>query len=557
MTRVLRSATKKIQSKEDLSSKFKFSKKSKTIKRRDKKVLEIKNEDNQQNEGWNISDILSNIFAYTDRKDLVEFNTVCKKWNHLTNPIIHKTIKLDSRWDAEWQHNYTKNNNAAKINADVVECISNNAKHAPFVKDFNFNYKLNPQRAVKVFETFRFISNLTIEGCDMKQDQFLGMISPLTQLQELTLSYLTIKNIVKKRPYKEAVQLPQSLMKLSLCHIKSIDNPKLFVQAINSHKNLVEFSISSDADNEYLEPFYKNYPSLLNFAFNDNKLESPQSYFKIFENNPQLISLKLKLRALCSELVNYIGNNLTNLEEFNISYSIYVNQDFNYINVKFTQPTKIKKLYIDWVRLSSCSLNSILLNCPHLEELDLKLIPYMNHNSIKFISFSNPIKLKKLAINYSDLSQGVFESILLNCAHINELSIKLPLEWKEVIKSIYENCTNLERLNIFPRHGSYIEDLNTFYQEFYESEFFTSNHKCKSTLRHLTLNHSKVHNSKAEYFKNFEKLKSIKYPNQLKIYNHDFIQEVEIDMALWPGYKSISKNNKSRYDIEFKKLLIQ
>ncbi|KXN65622.1 hypothetical protein CONCODRAFT_12726 [Conidiobolus coronatus NRRL 28638] len=439
MTRVLRSAAKKIQNSEDLSSKLSISKKSKNIKKTDNKALEIKNENNQQNSVWNINTILSNIFAYTDRKDLVEFNTVCKKWNNLSNPIIHKTIKLDSRWDDEWQQHYNKNNNATKINTDVLECISNNAKHAHLVKDFKFSYKMNPQRAVEIFETFRFIVNLTIENCKINQNQFLGMISPLVQLKELALRNLSIKNIIKKKPHKEVVQLPPSLKKLILGKIELIDNPELFVQAINSHRNLVEFKYDTDSnDNNFIEPFYKHYPSLLNFEFNYIWLESSQPLFAIFENNTQLVSLKLTLKCLSSELLSKISSNLIELEELKLSKNPYYSREDTEFFAKFSQPTKIKNLKLDCGRLSNCSLNSILLNCPQLEELDLNRITNMQRNSVKFISFSNPLKLKKLAIDCDDLSEGVFESILLNCKNINELKIVLPCKWEVAIQSIYE-----------------------------------------------------------------------------------------------------------------------
>ncbi|KXN66385.1 hypothetical protein CONCODRAFT_11801 [Conidiobolus coronatus NRRL 28638] len=152
-------------------------------------------EENNENDIWNIGSIRSNIFAYTEFKDLVNFNTVCKRWNNVSNHIIHKTIKLKRRWDIMKQIYGKRFNSAANIE-EVDECISNNAKNAPFVKEFNYNYKLNPLRAIKVFETFRFICYLTIGSCDMSQGQFLGMISPLNQLRELTLSYLRIKLVL-------------------------------------------------------------------------------------------------------------------------------------------------------------------------------------------------------------------------------------------------------------------------------------------------------------------------------------------------------------------------
>ncbi|KXN66377.1 hypothetical protein CONCODRAFT_11791, partial [Conidiobolus coronatus NRRL 28638] len=163
---------------------------------------------------------------------------------------------------------------------------------------------------------------------------------------------------------------------------------------------------------EFLEPFYKPYPSLLNFELNDNKLRTPQSLFAIFENNPQLISLKLFFGGWNSELLNHINSHLINLEELKLSENDAKNID---LIVKFSRPTKIKNLNLEWSRLSNCSLDSILLNCPHLEELALygyNTLP--RNNYFKSLNLSNPDKLKKLSIHCDYLSEGVFDSLLFN-----------------------------------------------------------------------------------------------------------------------------------------------
>jgi hypothetical protein len=554
MTRVLRSATKKILNSEDLSSKLSVNKKSKTIKTKAKKLIEVKNENTQQNRIWNINSILSNIFAYSDHKDLLEFNTVCKKWNNLTNPIIHKTIKLDNRWDNSMRYHYKKFGNAAKIDEDVVECISHNAKHVNLVKEFKFSFKLRPLRAIEVFEAFRFIFRLTIGWCDMVQGQFLGMINPLTQLQELTISSLTIKNIFRKNLYNKAVQLPSSLKKLTLGYIKLIDNPELFIQTINSHSNLVEFSANSYTNSKFFKPFYKLYPRLLIFEYDNQYQQTPQHLFEIFENNPQLMSLKLSLSGWSKELVSHISNYLINLEQLKLyKYGSY-NRDNKGFIVEFSQPTKIKKLILVWGSLSNCSLNSILLNCPDLEELDLNLSTcYKESNSVKSLNLSNTARVKKLAITCDALGEGVFDSLLLNCPNINELSIILPYKWKEAIKSIYERCANLQKLNIFPPNEIRGKELDAFYREFYGSEFFTNYPKCKHTLANLTFNSHRVQDSKAEYFKNFEKLKSIKFLKQYKIDFKSSNLEAEIDMDLWPGYRLLITNGNSDPNVEMKR----
>jgi hypothetical protein len=513
------------------------------------------NENNQKCQIWNISSILSNIFAYTDHKDLIEFNTVCRKWNNLSNPIIYKSIKLNRRRDTIEQVYDKKLSTADKIEADAVECIFNNTKHAHLVKEFNYMHKLKPQRAIEVFETFRFIRNLGIRNCDMSQDQFICMVSPLTQLQELTLVNLNIKRITYKRLCKEAIKLPPTLKKLKMCQISLINNPELFVQTINSHSNLVEFFTASQCSQLLLAPFYKNYPSLLNIEFYNIVQQSYQHLFTIFENNPQLISLKLSFECSNSDLLNRICSYLINLEELKLYKIDSYSNDYKNFIAKFSQPTKIKKLNIDWAELSNCSLNSILLNCPYLEELSLnRFITYKRTNYVKFINLYNPTKLKKLAIDCASLTEDVLDSLLLNCPNLSELDIILPCEWKKVMKSIYEKCAKLERMFICPSDQIYLKNLDdSFKMRFYESEFFTSSPKCNTTLTHLTLKGLKAVNSKAEYFNNFKRLHSIKYLSQFKVNYNSFVKEPELNIGLWPGYRLIISNVNLSYDAEFKR----
>ncbi|KXN66381.1 hypothetical protein CONCODRAFT_20259 [Conidiobolus coronatus NRRL 28638] len=551
MTRVLRSSTKKTQSQEGSSSKLSISNKSKAIKRRDKKAMEIKNKDSQKSDVWNINSVLTKIFSYTNHYDLLQFNTVCKKWNNLINPIIYNEIDLDRQSMYKMGVRFKRSNPAAYIDTEVAECIFNVAKHAHLVKKFNFGYKLEPQRVLELFETFKYISDLYIHSCDMSQNQFLGMINPLTQLQELTLSSLKIKKITKKGLYKEIVQLPPTLKKLRIENIKLIGNPKLFIQTINSHNNLVEFGIQSDSSQVFLEKFYKPYQSLLNFELYNTGRQTLKYLFTIFENNPQLISLKLPLEYMNGELVSHISSYLTSLEDLSLRECDRYSHDITNINFKFSQPTKIKKLNLELARFSNYPLNFILLNCPRLEELgsnrlSLNQIYYYHEqpNYVKSLNLFNYSKIKKLSIDCAVLGEGVLESLLLNCPYLNELYIKLPVEWKEVVKLIYEKCENLQKLYISPSNHMYGQERTAFFQEFYETEFITGNYKCKSTLTHLTLNRFEATDSKAEYFKSFEHLKSIKYSKQ--------ISNV-VDMDLWPDYRLLKFSDCYNHGFELKR----
>jgi hypothetical protein len=554
MIKVLKFLDGNIQNKENFSSMLSICKKSKIIQKKDKNVLEVKNEDRKQSHVWSIDSILSNIFAYSNQKDLVKFNTVCKKWNHLTNHIIHKTIRLNSSLNKTRKTRYMRFIQLAENNRDVIECIANNAKNAPFVKDFHYKYDLEPRRAIEFFDTFRFISNLTIKDCKMSQDQFLGMISPLTQLQELNLINLQIKRIVYKRLYKEFVQLPSSLKKLRLSRFILINNPDLFIKTINSHSSLVEFSNLPWGDEKYLEPFYKPYPNLLKFEYTNFSHQSPQPLMRIFEQNHQLNSLKLSLNCWNNGLISCISSQLSNLEEFDMCSYPNRYDDFTELNSGFSQNTKIKKLNLSWFRLSNTSIDSILLNCPHLEELTLNRgRKYHQPDSKVILNICKFNKIKKLNINCENLNVAVLGNLLLSCPHLSELVVNLPVQCREFVKEICEKSLNLLRLEICPPSELYGRQRDIFFQEFYSSGFFINSSKLKSTLTHLTLSRFSAQYSKAEDFKNFKRLKSIKFKEQFYHGYRKFGKKYKIYMRLWPGYRLLSSENILQYDLEFKK----
>ncbi|KXN66383.1 hypothetical protein CONCODRAFT_11798 [Conidiobolus coronatus NRRL 28638] len=230
------------------------------------------------------------------------------------------------------------------------------------------------------------------------------------------------------------------------------------------------------------------------------------------------------------------------------------NDDYSDINFKFSQPTKIKKLKINLSRLSNISYNSILINCPDLEELNLNGYTFSDPPAIfKFLNISNFNNLKKLDIDCRILCEGTFDTLLSYLPCLNELKIVLNVGWKEVIKPIYEKCASLQRLEIYPPGIIYLRQRDAFLQEFYESEFFTSSPKCKFTLTHLTLNGFRAVDSKAEYFENFKSLKSIKYPPQTLFGYDRNSKEIKIDMNLWPGYRLLKNNYLAGYGAEFKR----
>jgi hypothetical protein len=554
MTRVLRSAVRN-KRKEESSSSLKVCKKSKVSKRRAKSSGEANIGENQRNYIWNINIILSNIFSYTEYRDLIEFNTVCKRWNYLTNSIIRNSIKLQRRRAIQNKVHDKRFNRAAKTDAEVEMCIASNSKYATFVKKLNFNEKLEPQRAMQFFETFRFITNLTLESVEMSQDQFIGMIRPLNQLKELNLKCFSVKKIVKNRLITESIQLPSTLTKLTMDYVYTIRNPELFIQTINSHSNLTEFIYITYNHNSFLNPFLKSYPSLKNFEYRHEQLENPQILSDIFEFNPQLVKLHLELTCWNNALTNHISRHLINLKDFYFFQLGQFRPNRQILFLKFLQHTKIKKLALRWDNLSSCSLESILINCPDLEELSLNFSrSYLSPDLFTSISLTNPTNIRKLQIAVDNLKESSLSSILENCPQLKELDIRLPKVWKQWVKVIGLRCTNLEQLKICPAGSVYGDQRDKFLQELYESKFLTTNCSYKSTLTHLTLNHFNFFESKEEYFNSFENLRYIEYPSQMVPYENQSNNEIIFNKHLWPNYRLVFNDQMYNTDIKMVKL---
>jgi hypothetical protein len=124
----------------------------------------------------------------------------------------------------------------------LSECIANSAKYAPFVEEFKLKDKLKPQKSIEFFQIFKYITCLTLKTIRTSQDIFLSIISPLTQLKELNLRFFEIIKIPRIKIYKEAIQLPLSLNKLTIEHINLNSSSDRFMQTINSHSSLTDFN---------------------------------------------------------------------------------------------------------------------------------------------------------------------------------------------------------------------------------------------------------------------------------------------------------------------------
>ncbi|KXN68331.1 hypothetical protein CONCODRAFT_79786 [Conidiobolus coronatus NRRL 28638] len=505
------------------------------------KLIATKNNIILVNEIWNIEPIMSTIFSYSKFRDLIEFSTVCKRWNLLTAPIIYRGIKILRNQVAK-QRASRESLNDERVDAEVEECIANNSKYSHYVKELRFCKNIKPNKAIEFFETFKYLTKLHITNVEISQDQFLCMIKPLDKLEELTFSRVFIKKNFKNRVYKQSIQLPKTLTKLSLSNVSLYGNTELFKNSINSHSNLKQFILDSCNKGNYLTPFYKSYPSLKEFSYNNNNSESHQSLARIFESNPQIIGLKLEPNSL-RFLMEPISKNLINLQDFEVYYNYYFDIDFEFY---FTQPIKIKKLKVASTLDNSVSWNSILKNCPDLEEFN-----YSPHYCIqdRVLSFTvdKLTKIKKLTIDCQDLIESTFESILLNCPLLKELDITFLKEWKGYFDIILQRCANLEHLTLYSRHS-----LPN--QEEYYSLKLLSTSSFKNTLTSLTLNNLNFCcSANSLHLQDYSNLKFVK----LQIPNRGYGKRGSVapfNDDLWLGYSKSYYLNTDYDGYKFTKL---
>ncbi|KXN65727.1 hypothetical protein CONCODRAFT_12602 [Conidiobolus coronatus NRRL 28638] len=458
----------------------------------------------KRNSIWDIDLILSKIFAYSDIKDLIKLNTVCKRWCHLTRSIIYRRIKLLRSRDIISNRYMGIMNTATMRYAEIDDCISNNAIHAHLIKEFTLSEQIQSKNIVNFFKVFSFIENLTLSGVKMCQGIFLDIINPLTHLRELNLERFHATWEPVKGDLWEAVQLPSSLTKLTLSNVHIEDDPPLFIKTINSHRNLIEFSFKGINHRRILDQFIKLYPTLKYFEYRiDHRIENIEFLYSILEFNPQLLALKLELQKWRKALINNINRHLTNLQEFSFESAfkpVVPLDDIFY----FSLSSKIKKLKLSPQFLTSNSLNSVLKNCPEL--IELSLICSKNHLYFDnyTLNISAPINISKLEINFTSLADTSFDSILIFCAHLKVLDIKLPINWLDWMNIIRKRCSNLEQLTLSISIPTHKEQ-----HEFYEA--LSNNSAFSTTLTHLTFKDVSFHSARAEYFANFPNLKSIKF----------------------------------------------
>jgi hypothetical protein len=481
---------------------------------------------NNQSKIWDINLILSKIFSYADFEDLVKFNIVNKRWNSSINPLIHASLKLLRGKDI-LKKIYAKDlKKSDKIDAEAAECIAINAKFSQLVKKFTFSEKLSHERTIEFFGTFKFITKLAISQVTLCINQFLYILKPLSMLQKLYITSLKIKRSPKNTVYETPVQLPLSLNTLRLTEVDLTHNSDLFIQTLNSHTNLIKFSLELCDINDYLDPFLKNYTSLKSLEYKSILLDIPEQLSQMAESNPQILDLKIWLMVWNNELSSTISRSLVNLRNFALFDSSGFMPNQHPMFFKFFSATNIRKLDLNWANLSTCSLNSILLNCPNLEELILiKNNILTSENTPLSLSVPNGTSLKRLSIFCTTLSVFSLDSILSNCPDLTELDIQLPKIWQEWSDLIGKRLKKLDMLSIHPDDSLDEVGIEDFYLSIYYNGLTESTPIYKSTITNLILNNCSFDTHVINIFDHFKKLKTIKLP----VSESNNICEIDID----------------------------
>jgi hypothetical protein len=463
------------------------------------KPVESKAKSGLSNDIWNLGFIMSEIFSYLDYRDLVEFNTACKKWNQLTYSRIHKGIKIFSDKYIENRARDSSLYNVYNIDREAEKCINNNAKYSQLIKEFTLSVNLFPKRLTQFFETFKHLKLLTINNVKMTEEQFVNVVKPLTRLEELKFEFTTITEIVRKSIYRQPFQLPSTMKKLAIKGKCFEGNADQFIETINSHSNLTEFTVTSGDNEIFLTPFLNHYPSLKVLEYQVESTENYEVLYDIFESNPQITVLRLGLKYLDDDFFSNVQDNLADLEELCLNKQFASTQFDSDIIQIFTMPTKIKKLELFIDNMSQISLDLIIKNCPEL----------------------------------------------------TDLKAQFPKDWRNLTNAIGAKCTKLERLTLLSHMGLGRSEMQKFHQELYEEEFLTKERRYKDTINELTLSYFNFIDSKVEYFEQFTKLEKLKFLNQIGYGRSS--TKIDPKIPLWPNYKVKTVNNDRIIDVELEK----
>jgi hypothetical protein len=469
--------------------------------------------------------VLSKIFEYSTLQDLKSFNIVCKKWNQLSNPFVYRKINLLSNIKAE-------------------EFINTSAKYAHYIEELAYCQSLKPQRDIRFFESLNSLTKLDIYNVKINQDQFLCLVKPLNKLEDLKLGSTTIKEIKRKRLCTEPVQLPHTLIKLSIINLKLVGNPALFVETMSSHRCLKEFIVNSSDASNFMSLFCTGYPSLKFFQYINCKPKNLQPLINVFESNPQINTLKLD-SSLLGALAAHLRLYLTNLKELELCSSIDFVPDSTYM---FSQHIKVKKLKLTVKVLTSALLNCLLQNCPKLEELIYEPGGLFSLKSIS-VRVENPTKIKKLRISKASFDDTSFESIVINCPYLEELDVSFTSEWKGQYETISQRCANLKSLTLY----SSVE--NNSHTEYTTLEFLSGNCSFKNILTSLTLENFPFNAINSAHLQGYSNLKSIKFQSCHNQYEKN-IDEVLNNNDSWPNYLKIPIGGSYLYGKAFKKYII-
>ncbi|KXN65803.1 hypothetical protein CONCODRAFT_12508 [Conidiobolus coronatus NRRL 28638] len=347
----------------------------------------------------------------------------------------------------------------------------------------------------------------------------------------------------RKRLYKESIQLPQTLIKLSIFDLKLVGNPELFVQTINSHSSLKGFIFNSCDESSFLTPFFTRYPSLESFKYNNRKSKNHQHLIKVFESNPQILILKLDC-SLLGSLASHIGLNLSNLKEFELSGSLNFVPDNAYV---FSQTIKINKLKLTVRVLTSSLLNSLLQSCSELEEFIYEPGGLFSLKNMS-VKVEKPTKIKKLRISKDIFDESSFNSIILNCPYLEDIDIVFPGKWEGYRDIISQRCANLKSLTLY----NFIE--NVCHIEYTSLEFLSRNCSFKNTLTKLTLENFPFGAINSVHLQDYSNLKAIKFQSYHIDYEKN-IDEVLSNNDLWPNCLKIPIRENKMYGKTFLKYI--
>jgi hypothetical protein len=348
--------------------------------------------------------ILKSVANYCSKIDLGNMRIMSRFANSILIKTMFKCPQL-AFYEALIKDLYLENDKSSEYKFHFDDFKETFIRYQKYIHSINLGAITRLAFKENIFESFTSINKISIEKCKLEEVWLARSLEQLHNLRVLSLKNLIITNSLTQ--WYPEVLFRQDIYKLDTVLISQVDlkpNISKLRNYFDSCKYIITLYSSNLVYRHILEPFTVDKGlQIISFCFN-NSFKPIEILQRILNTNPSITQIIFALQHINQENINLITSGLPNLEVFSIKAlpknEKYPNQILVEPNIVWTNSMKIKKLNLGYSQVSENLLNNILSKLSLLEELEITL----GSEICKLASVLNKNcpKIKNLVICYID-----------------------------------------------------------------------------------------------------------------------------------------------------------